>query len=50
MITKQKPFYDERFSQWCISYKLKDGGYGAVWGDTEEECINLYEKIKGEII
>ena len=38
-----KPFYDKRFNQWCINYTTKDGGYGAVWEDTEEKVIERYK-------
>ena len=44
----EKPFYDIRFHQWCINYTPKDGGYAAVWADTEEECIERYRQAKKE--
>ena len=45
----EKPFYDKKFHQWCINYTTKEGGYGAVWADTEEECIERYKNaIKEE--
>ena len=37
-----QPFYDNKFHQWCINYEPKEGGYAAVWADTEEECIQAY--------
>ena len=43
-----KPFYDRKFRQWCIAYEPKGGGYGAVWGDTEEECKKRYEEVVKE--
>lgn len=39
-----KPFYDKKFRQWCINYEPKEGGYAAVWADTEEECIKRYNE------
>lgn len=46
----EKPFYDKKFHQWCIQYTTSGGGCGAVWGDTEEECVNRYENAIKEII
>ena len=43
-----KPFYDNKFHQWCINYTPKDGGYAAVWGDTKEECIERYRQARKE--
>lgn len=48
MATEPKPFYDKKFHQWCINYTTKDGGYGSVWGDTEEECIERYNEVDTE--
>lgn len=41
-----KPFYDKKFHQWCITFEPEDGGYAAVWGDTEEECIERYQELQ----
>ena len=43
-----KPFYDNKFHQWCINYEPKGGGYAAVWADTEEDCIQAYENARKE--
>lgn len=43
-----KPFYDNKFHQWCITYEPKGGGYAAVWADTEEDCIQAYENARKE--
>ena len=43
-----KPFYDNKFHQWCINYEPSGGGYAAVWDDTEEGCIQAYENTRKE--
>lgn len=39
-----KPHYNPKFRQYEISWNNEDG-YGAVWGDTEEECLEKYNKL-----
>ena len=39
-----KPYYNPKFQQWELSWKSANGSYGAVWGDTEEECMKRYKE------
>lgn len=39
-----EPHYNPKFHQYEITWTNKDGGYGGVWGDTKEECLERYNK------
>lgn len=43
-----KPTYNPKFNKYEISWTSHDGSYGAVWGDTEEECVEKYNKAMEE--
>ena len=44
-IEQKQPYFNARFGQYQIDYNLSDGSYGAVWGNTKEECLERYKEI-----
>ena len=47
-VAKRHAYYDHRFKQWCIEYSTEDGFHGAVWGDSEEECLERLKEVTNE--
>ena len=39
-----EPHYNPKFNQYEITYVDENGKYVGVWGDTKEECLEMYNK------